>query len=217
MFIQPVLGFSTTVWFFILCTSPPPCLGLLKRSEGLINEVNFSERTDQCVLISFVRFGSVRKRRLTCEICSLISCSIYQLPFWLKIQFVITHFRFPTLPALRVITLRVWWGWKKILDCVWIDHAWWSSPCWVLTSFDSLPCIKWGCPVRMFIQPVLGFSTTVWFFILCTSPPPCLGLLKRSEGLINEVNFSERTDQCVLPSIFSINVLYLVNGCQKWR
>ena len=57
-------------------TSPPPCLGLLKRSEGLINEVNFSERTDQCVLISFVRFGSVRKRRLTCEICSLISCSI---------------------------------------------------------------------------------------------------------------------------------------------
>ena len=42
-------GFSTTVWFFILCTSPPPCLGLLKRSEGLINEVNFSERTDQCV------------------------------------------------------------------------------------------------------------------------------------------------------------------------
>ena len=43
--------------------------------------------------ISFVRFGSVRKRRLTCQICSLIICFIYQLPFWLKIQFVITHFR----------------------------------------------------------------------------------------------------------------------------
>ena len=62
------------VLIFRLCTSPPPCLGLLKRSEGLINEVNFSERTDQCVLISFVRFGSVRKRRLTCQICSLIIC-----------------------------------------------------------------------------------------------------------------------------------------------
>ena len=38
---------------------------------------------------------------------------IYQLPFWLKIQFVITHFRFPTLPALRVITLGVWRGGKR--------------------------------------------------------------------------------------------------------
>ena len=40
-------------------------------------------------------------------------CFIYQLPFWLKIQFVITHFRFPTLPALRVITLGVWRGGKR--------------------------------------------------------------------------------------------------------
>ena len=27
----------------------------------------------ECVLISFVRFGSARKRRLTCQICSLIN------------------------------------------------------------------------------------------------------------------------------------------------
>ena len=58
-----------------------------------INTFRRYEPMSYMYLISFVRFGSVRKRRLTCEICSLISCSIYQLPFWLKIQFVITHFR----------------------------------------------------------------------------------------------------------------------------
>ena len=63
MFIQPVLGFSTTVWFFILCTSPPPCLGLLKRSEGLINEVNFSERTDQCVFVRFFFGGNASSQK----------------------------------------------------------------------------------------------------------------------------------------------------------
>ena len=63
---------------------------------GMMNNANDIHNT---YMISFVRFGSVRKRRLTCEICSLISCSIYQLPFWLKIQFVITHFRLIGLPG----------------------------------------------------------------------------------------------------------------------
>ena len=41
---------------------------------------------------------------------------IFQLPFWLKIQFVITHFRFPTQPTLGDLTQ--WWGVEKLnLDC----------------------------------------------------------------------------------------------------
>ena len=86
-------------------SGPKSCTCFLPHKEegfvGLIFHSGFATRLCLCYSdrISFVRFGSVRKRRLTCEICSVISCSIYQLPFWLKIQFGITHFRLIGLPG----------------------------------------------------------------------------------------------------------------------